>query len=191
MLNIILLNLLPVHVSGTVGNASAASDRQLTVVSTDDPTGAKITYITCTTTDTTDASAILAGDMGEFIHVAGKTDVKFVTTYGKSTTSQAAQVRASADCASSGGTVVLTLATPLQSTSGANQNINTNIVAGMKIQMVPSHRCGLLVAGKGLMCAMPQLPETTPFPSASKADEKSGVSMRVYWGEIPSRINVD
>jgi len=178
-------NLLPVHVSGTVGNATAASDRQLTVVSTDDSTGANITTITCTTTDTTDASAILAGDIGEFIHVAGKTDVKFVTFYGKNPTSQAAQVRVTANAASSGGTVIITLATPFCATSSAKQNINTNIVAGMKIQMVPSHRCGMLVAGRGLMCAMPSLPDTTPFPSSSKVDEKSGVSMRVYWGEIP------
>lgn len=178
-------NLLPVHTSGTVGNAAAASDRQLTVVSTDDPTGANITYITCTTTDTTDASAILAGDMGEFIHVAGKTDVKFVSTYGKVTTSQAAQVRVNANAASSGGTVVIHITPGLCATSCANQNINTNIVAGMKIQMIPTHRCGMLVAGRGLMCAMPQLPSVEPFPSSSKADEKTGVSMRVYWGEVP------
>jgi hypothetical protein len=56
-------NLLPVHVSGSIGNA-AAPNNIMTVVSVNDPTGVNITSITFTEpTSSTDANAIKSGDL--------------------------------------------------------------------------------------------------------------------------------
>jgi len=59
-------NLLPTHVSGTIGD-TAAPNNVMTVVSTNDPTGVNVTQITFSEpTSGTDANAIKAGDLFQF-----------------------------------------------------------------------------------------------------------------------------
>jgi len=178
-------NLLPVHTSGTVGNAAATADRTLTVVSTNDGTGANITQIVCTTTDANDVNAIKAYDLGQFIDgVSGKPDVRFMTFIGQELSANPCQIAVTANATSAAGSVTINITPALCSVSGQNQNINTNIVAGMKILMMPSHRCGLIQGGGALYLAMPRLPEETPFPTANKSDAESGVSLRMYYGSL-------
>lgn len=179
-------NLLPVHYAGTVGNGASAAVQTLTVVRTNDPTGANITQITCTcdASLTNDADAIKAGDVGQFIHVAGLTDLNYLTFIGHQLSANPVQIMATADAGASGTTVVLSINPGLCATATANQNINANIVAGMKIKMMPSHRAGLLVSGDALFLAMPSLPEEIPFPTANKSDAESGISMRMYYGSL-------
>jgi hypothetical protein len=178
-------NLLPTHTSGTIGNSTGASNL-LTVVSTNDPTGANVTQITCSTPVTSDSSAILSGDLGQFVDgVSGQPNMRYLTYRGHVPSSQPVQVRAAATAASSGGgSVVLTLSQPLVSAPGANQNINNVITAGMQIQMMPSHKTGLVVGGNAFFLAMPQLPDEAPYATANKSDPDTGVSMRMYYGSI-------
>jgi len=175
-------NLLPVHVSGNVGNAGGTSN-QLTVISTNDPTGQNITQMTLSGATASDANAISQGDVFQFVDgVAGQTNLRCLTFYGGQLTNQRVQNRITNNAAADGsGHVVINLAVPFQS-SGAintyNQGINANIVAGMKIAVMPSHQTGLLVAGDAAYLAMPRLPDQSPFATANEADPKSGAALR-------------
>jgi hypothetical protein len=176
-------NLLPRHVAGGIGNAATVADRQLTVVSTNDPTGANITQITCTTTDTTDLNAIKLNDLAQFVDgVSGQPNLRYLTFIGHKQSSNPVQVRITADAASTGGTVVINVYPALVSVQGKNQNINNNIVPGMKLQVMPTHRAGLIMSGRPLFLAMPSLPDQTPFPTANKPDDSTGVALRMYYG---------
>lgn len=171
-------NMLPLHEAGTVGNSA----QTLTVVSTDDPTGANITQITFSGATNNDANAIKSGDMGQFSLASG---VKFLTFYGRSTTSQTLQFRSTTNVQANGsGRVTITLAQPLRSLPGLNQNISTNIVAGMTATVLPSHRCGGLVAGDAAYLSMPKLPDEDPFPTSSVVDKDTGAALRTYYGSL-------
>ena len=173
-------NLLPVHLAGNVGiNAST-----LTVISTNDPTGNNITQITFSGAGTSDASAILQYDLMQF---TGAGSPNFLTFTGHNLSSLPVQVQATAQAASDGsGHVTVSISPALCATAGnMNQNININITAGMTVQVLPSHKCGLVVSDNAFYVAMPRLPDTTPFPSASAMDENTMVSVRLYYGVIP------
>ncbi len=175
-------NLLLVHIAGLAGNGSSAAVQTLTVVSINSAG----TEITCTTDASLsgETGVIKAGDVGQFVDgVAGQENVRFLTFIGHQVSANPCQIRATADADATLTTVVLSVNPALNSTAGdPNQNINTPIVAGMKIKMMPSHRAGLITAGNSLFLAMPQLPEEVPFPTANKVDPESGVSIRSYYG---------
>lgn len=178
-------NLLPIHRAGTVGNANPATP--LTVVSTNDPTGANITQITFSGATANDPNAMKAGDLFQFQYgVTGQPDLHYLTFIGHTESAQPVQVRVTADAASDGaGNVIVNILPGLVATAGsANQNINNNIVAGMKVNVMPSHRAGLIVGGNALFLAMPRLPEETPFPTANDHDPDTGVSLRYYYGSL-------
>lgn len=171
-------NLLPIHYAGTLGNDGTV----LTVVSTNDPTGAAITQITCSGAGT-DSDALKSGDLGQFQDgVSGFSNLRYLTFIGHTPSKNPVQIRATANAASSGGNVTFNITPTLQSTPGANQNLTANIVAGMQIKFLPDHRAGLAVCGNGAFMAMPQLPDEDPFKTATKTDMKTGASLRTYYG---------
>lgn len=173
-------NLLPIHDAGTLGDAGTT----LTVVSTNDPTGANITQITFSGAGT-DASAVKSGDLLQFQdNVSGQPNLRFLTFIGHVQSNQPVQVRATADAASSAGAVTISITPALQSTSGSGQNVNSNIVAGMQVKILPSHRCGLVVGGDAFYLAMPRLPDQYPYPTAAEYDPDTGVSMRMTYGSL-------
>lgn len=175
-------NLLPIHVAGNVGvNAST-----LTVISTNDPTGAAITQITLSGATVSDANAIFSGDLAQFIdNVSGQPNMRYLTFIGHVPSNQPVQFRITANAAADGsGHVVLNITPTLQSTPGANQNINNNIVAGMQVSVLPTHRCGLVIGGKAFYLAMPRLPDQYPYPTAAESDPQTGVSMRMTYGSL-------
>lgn len=173
-------NLLPTHVAGTLGQAGTT----LTVVSTNDPTGAAITQITFSGAGT-DANAVKSGDLLQFQDgVAGQPNLRYLTFIGHTVSSQPVQVRATADAASSGGNVTISITPTLQATAGSGQNINNNIVAGMQVKILPSHKCGLVIGGDAFYIAMPRLPDQYPYPTAAEYDPDSGVSMRMTYGSL-------
>ncbi len=173
-------NLLPTHVAGTLGQAGTV----LTVVSTNDPTGAAITQITFSGAGT-DANAVKSGDLLQFQdNVSGQPNLRYLTFIGHVVSAQPVQVRATADAASAGGTVVINITPTLQSTAGGTQNINANIVAGMQVKILPSHKCGLVIGGDAFYLAMPRLPDQYPFPTAAEYDPDTGVSMRMTYGSL-------
>jgi|SRR5579859_96797 hypothetical protein len=175
-------NLLPTHVSGNVG----VNGTTLTVLSTNDPTGAAISQITFSGAGTSDANAIFSGDLLQFQdNVSGQPNMRYLTFIGHVISNQPVQVRALANAASdSSGHVVVNITPTLQSTPGGTQNINNNIVAGMQVKALPSHRCGLVIGGDALYIAMPKLPDQYPFPTAAEYDPDSGVSMRMTYGSL-------
>ncbi len=180
-------NLLPVHVSGTIGD-TAAPNNVMTVVSTNDPTGNNVTQITFTEpTSGTDANAIKAGDLFQFNDgVSGKPNMRFLTFIGQHVTSLPVQFRATADAATVAGAVTVSIETinsvGLVSAANQNQNINHAIQAGMTVTPLPSHQAGWMDAGDAFYLAMPKLPDQSPFDSVSYRDAESGASLRHYWG---------
>lgn len=175
-------NLLPIHTAGNVG----INGTTLTIVSTNDPTGAAITQLNFSGAGTSDASAIKSGDLLQFQDgVSGKPNMRYLTFIGHVVSNQPVQVRATADAASDGGGLVTVNITPtLQSTSGGSQNINNNIVAGMTVKALPSHKCGLVIGGDAFYLAMPRLPDQFPYPTSAEYDADTGVSMRMTYGSL-------
>ncbi len=180
-------NLLPTHVSGTIGN-TAAPNNIMTVVSTNDPTGVNVTAITFTYPGSlTDANAVKAGDLFQFNDgVSGKPNMRFLTFIGHSQSQQPVQFRAIADAASVSGTVTVQVQTingiGLVWAQNQNQNLNNTIVANMTVTPVPSHRAGILMSGDQFYLAMPRLPDESPFTTVNMTDADSGASIRHYFG---------
>ena len=175
-------NLLPVQIAGNVGNNGTT----LTVLSTNDATGAAISQITFSGAGTSDANAIKSGDLIQFQdNVSGQPNLRYLTFIGHTVSAQPVQVRATSDAASDGaGHVVINITPTLQSTSGGTQNINANIVAGMQVKVLPNHKCGLVIGGDALYISMPRLPDQYPFPPAAEYDPDTGVSMRMTYGSL-------
>ena len=180
-------NLLPTHISGTIGD-TAAPNNVMTVVSTNDPTGANVTQITFTEpTSGTDANAIKAGDLFQFNDgVAGQPNMRFLTFIGHEASQQPVQFRAIADAATVAGSVTVTLQTingvGLVWQQNQNQNLNNAIAAGMTVTPLPSHRAGLLHSGDQYYLAMPRLPDESPFTTVQMQDADSGAAIRHYFG---------
>lgn len=180
-------NLLPLHISGSIGNATPPNN-VMTVVSTNDPTGANVTQITFTEpTSGTDANAIKAGDLFQFNDgVSGKPNMRFLTFIGQHATSLPVQFRATADAASVAGTVIVNIETingvGLVWAANQNQNINNAIQAGMQVTPLPSHQAGWMDAGDAFYIAMPKLPDQSPFETVYYRDPESGAGIRHYWG---------
>ena len=181
-------NLLPVHVSGSIAEAAAPAN-VMTVVSTNDPTGANITSITFSVDASVgnDANAVKAGDLFQFNDgVSGKPNLRFLTFIGHQPSQQPVQFRAIADAVSSGNSITVQLQTindvGLVSAGNQNQNLNVAIQAGMTVTPVPSHRAGILMSGDQFYLAMPRLPDESPFTTVSTVDPDSGASIRHYFG---------
>lgn len=184
-------NLLPIHYAGTVGDNATPGGNVLTVISTNDLTGNNITQITCSGAPTSDPNAIKYSDMGQFNDgVSGLPNLRFLTFIGHARSGQKVQFRVTADAGSDGsGHVVLNIYPPLQSTFGANQNITSNIVAGMQLTIAPSHRAGLVSGGSAFYLAMPRLPDQAPFATAAEYDENTQVSIRLTTGSTFGQNN--
>jgi len=176
-------NLLPIHTAGTVGD-TAAPGNVLTLVSTNDPTGANITQLTFSGAGTSDVNAIKAGDLLQFNDgVSGKPNLRYRTFIGHVPSSQPVQFRATADAASTGGgQVTISIFPALVSVQNQNQNLNVALQAGMTVTVLPSHRAGVIMSGKPLYMAMPKLPDQSPFDTVSEMDKDSGASLRHYYG---------
>lgn len=171
-------NLLPIQNAGTLGNNGTV----LTLVSTNDPTGNNVTQLTLSGAGT-DLQAVHAGDLGYFLDgVSGQPNMRYLTYTGHLPSDNKVQVRATASSASSGGNVTITITPALQWTAGLNQNLNNALAAGMQFKLLPSHRCGLLVAGNAGYLAMPQMPDERPYDSYTATDPDTKVSIRNYYG---------
>lgn len=174
-------NLLPVHTSGSTGELTQV----LTVVSTNDPTGNNITQVTLSGANISDFDAIKEFDSFTFQdNVVGQPNQRYLTFMGYIPSASKVQITATADAGSDGaGNVVLNFTPALCATVGnSNQNISFNVVAGMQIKGIKSHRCGLIVGGNALYLAMPQLPDQSPYTTSNMMDSDTGVSMRLYYG---------
>lgn len=175
-------NLLPIHISGDTG----VNAQTLTVISTNDPTGQNVTQITVSGATASDANAVFQGDVFQFKDgVSGFTNVRYLTFTGHVQSANPVTFAATANAgANAAGQVTISINNPLNWAGGANQNVNTPIVAGMQLLTFPSHRAGLIVGGDALYIAMPQLPEQSPFDTANEYDPETGVSVRLTYGSL-------
>lgn len=178
-------NIMPIHTSGNTG----VDGDVLTVVSVDDPTGQNVRQIVCTGatgSGGTDADAIKSGDVFQFKDgVSGHPDMRYLTFTGYLPSANPVQFRATADAASSAGTVTLTIEPGLNWAGGNGKNLNNPIAAGMQILCFPSHRCGGVLGNNALYVGMPRLPNDDPYATSNKVDEHSGVSIKLAYGAIP------
>lgn len=176
-------NLLPIHVAGTEGVEGST----LTVVSVTKNADNAITHILFSGTDANnDADSVKAHDRFQFQDaVAGQPNIRFLTFTGHKPSGQPVQFRAVADAASTGaGQVNVEVYPPLKAASGQDQNLTTEIVAGMQCKVLPTHRVGMITAGDPLFMAMPKLPTQSPYATASEIDKETGVSLRMYYGSL-------
>jgi hypothetical protein len=176
-------NLLPIHISGNTGELAQV----LTVISTNDPSGNNITQITVSGASVGDVDAVHLYDLFQFQdNVANQPNMRYLTFVGHKPSSAFVQFAATASAASDGsGHVTISITPALCSVPGnANQNLQFNVVAGMQIKGLPSHRCGLIVGGDALFLAMPKLPDQPPFYTGNEMDADTGVSLRLTYGAV-------
>ena len=176
-------NLLKTHVAGTEGNAGSV----LTVVSTVLNAEGGVIQITFSGTSApSDPNSIKEFDKFQFSDgVAGEPNLRFLTFIGHKPSQSPVQFRATADAASTAGSqVTVNIFPALQAAAGRDQNINNPIVAGMQVTVLPTHRCGLIMAGNPLFLAMPRLPDEVPYPTSVSQDPNSGASIRQYYGSL-------
>lgn len=173
-------NLQPIHTAGTLGNDGTT----LTLVSTNDPTGNNVTQLTFSGAGT-DSEAVFANDMAQFLDgVDGQPDIRYLTWIGHKRSQNRVQFRVTANAASSGGNVTVTITPALRWQPGLNQNLSTALAAGMQVKFLPSHRAGIVVGGNAFYLAMPALPTVSPFISKTVTDPDTGVSLRNYYGTL-------
>ena len=176
-------NLLKTHSAGSEGNAGST----LTVVSTTLDANGAVTAITFSgASAASDANSVKKYDKFQFNDgVSGLTNLRYLTFIGQKPSQNPVQFAATADAASTAGSqVTVSINPPLQVNGGNNQNINTPIVAGMQVSVLPDHRCGLIYSGKALFLAMPRLPDEDPYKTAVAMDPDSGASIRQYYGSL-------
>ena len=177
-------NLLPVHYSGTEGTVGTT----LTVVSVtyNGVQGAIDTITFSGTNAALDAKSVKQYDKFQFQDGVGSlTNLRYLTFIGHKVSNNPVQFQSLADEESTAGNQVTVTVNPqLQSAPTNYQNLNTPIVAGMQVKVLPSHRAGLLTAGDPLFLGMPQLPNETPYPTGNMIDPETGMSIRQYYGSL-------
>lgn len=174
-------NLLPEHISGSEGQAGVT----LTVVSVVTNADGGITAITFSgTSAASDPDSVKIYDRFQFQdNVAGHPNIRFRTFEGHHPSACPVQFKATANAASTGGSQVTVSIDPvLQAVIGKNQNITQQIVAGMQVKVLPSHRVGMVQSGNQFYVAVPPLPDCDPFMTSVEQDEDTGVSLRMYTG---------
>ncbi len=174
-------NLLPEHISGSEGQAGVT----LTVVSVTTDADGAITAITFSgTSAASDAGSVVIYDRFQFQdNVSGHPNIRFRTFVGHKPSACPVQFKATANAGSTGGSqVTVSIDPPLQAAVGKNQNITQQIVAGMQVKVLPSHRVGMVQSGNQLYAAIPPLPDTDPYTCSNEQDPDTGVSLRMYTG---------
>lgn len=183
-------NLLKTHIAGSCGQAGVT----LTVVSTTqnaDGSYASITFSGASAPS--DPNAIKAYDKFQFNDGVGSfPNLRFLTFIGQEPSQSPVQFAAQFDAAStSGSQVTVTLGTAVGAlplvvgaTNSTQMSITGPILPGMQVSVLPSHRCGLIMAGNPLFLAMPKLPDEVPYPTSAQTDPDSGASLRQYYGSL-------
>lgn len=175
-------NLMPIHVSGNTG----VTGTNLTVISTNDPTGQNVTSITVSGATDSDSAAVLAGDVFQFADgVSGQPNMRYLTFIGHRQSANPVQFRATANAgANASGVVTIQITPALNWAGGQNQNLNNPIAAGMQLLVFPSHRCGGILGGEAMFMALPQLPEQSPYDTANEYDPDTHASLRLTYGSL-------
>jgi len=184
-------NLLPVHVAGDVG-----INGDTLTISAINPLGApadgSITSLSFTGASAlNDPNALLTYDKAQFQdNVAGQPNMRFMTFIGGAVSQNPVQFQIIGGPYASDGAGAIAnvqIFPPLQAGTTISNNaqfINNQVVVGMQIKVLPSHRSGMITAGNPLFLAMPQLPDQVPYPTANAYDPDTGVSIRQTYGSV-------
>jgi len=174
-------NLLPIHTAGSEG-INATTLTVVSVVSNSD--GGVTSIVFSGTNGASDADSVKQYDRFQFQdNVSGQPNLRFRTFVGHKPSANPVQFMATANAASTGGSQVTVTITPaLQATSGKNQNITQQIVAGMQCKVLPSHRVGMVQSGNQFYVAIPPLPDCDPYATSVEQDPDTAVSLRMYTG---------
>jgi hypothetical protein len=170
-------NLLPVHEAGTAGNDNVT----LTVTGVTKVNNA-VTEITFSSAMGAAPEAIKANDKLYFQDPASGTKLRYLTFVGHEVSENPVQFRATEDAAAVAGAVTVKCDPPLRAATGKERNINAEVAVGMTVKVLPTHKCGLIMAGRPLYVAMPRLPKESPFETSSIQDPDTGISLRQYYG---------
>lgn len=187
-------NLLATHVAGDYSQEGA----ELVVVSTNlnaDGSVASINFAVGSPSSPilNSPTAVVAYDKFQFIDQPSVTpNIRFLTFIGGEPSQSPVQFSAQFNAASDGsGNVTVVLGTKSGSLpllagvpSGTQFGITSPIIPGMRVRILPNHRCGVIMSGKPLFLGMPKLPSQEPYPSSSIMDKETGASLRHYWGTI-------
>jgi hypothetical protein len=169
-------NLLPIHTAGSLGDDQ--STLTVTAVTTDADGG--ISAITCSGAGT---GTVVKGDLAWFLDgVSGQADAKYLTFIGHTPSANEVQIQITGNATGVAGDITFNIFPKLYSAAGKNQNVNRAITSGMQLKVLPTHKAGLVCAGKPFFLAMPQLPDQRPFDTSSKADPDSGAAIRMTVG---------
>lgn len=170
-------NFLPIHTSGSCGD----SKDTLTLVSTNDETGQNITQLTFSGASGS-GTVIKSGDLLQFNPSTG---LFYRTFVGHTPSQNRVQMRVINDADKEmSGNVTVNIYPALVSVPGKNQNLNKPLQVGMTAQVMPSHRCGLVVGGKAFFMAMPKLSNYRPYDSYTSVDKETKASLRNYYGNL-------
>ena len=176
-------NLLTEFTAGTEGQNVG---RQLTVVSvgTNPATGGINSLTLSGTTSASDPDCFKENDKIWFVdNVAGQPNMRYMVWNTTVPSRSAVQCRVTANAQSTGGSqVTIGIFPELVAASGNTQNVNNQVQAGMKIQVVNSRLSGLVVGGDAFYLAMPPLPDQEPFATANEVDPVTNISIRMTHG---------
>jgi hypothetical protein len=182
-------NLLPIHYAGTVGNSGLIL--QVSGWTNNGPNGAidtlTLTSASATPITANDVNCIKQYDKMQFLDspTGVYSPLRYLTFTGYKPSDNHVQFQATANATSSSGNTVTVSINPfLQVIPDSNQNLNQAITTGMLVQVMPSHRVGLIYSGGALMVALPPLPMQSPFDCSNKIDPDTGVSIRLTHGTI-------
>lgn len=177
-------NLLQKHIAGTEGQQGTT----LTVYAVNRDADNNIISIEFSGTNAaSDTSSVLAYDRFQMMATTGYETPFFLNFIGAHVSNCPVQFQAASSATSSASSrVIVTLKQPVYvgESKTTAPGISTNIIPGMTAKVLPSHIAGVMYSGDAHMFAMPQMDDVVPYPTATKADDETGIAIRQYYGAI-------
>lgn len=167
--------------AGTVGDEAV----ELTVVSNTpipgDSPGDSTSILVLSGAAGSDPDAVKVGALGQ-ITTAGIYATSFT---GYLNTGLKPQFRVLNNSASTaGGQVTLTVTPALVGTTDPLQSVTTPVVAGMKVQIMPTAIRGIIFPRETMYLSMPKLPPRHPFISGISVDPDFNFSLATFYGSV-------
>lgn len=180
---------LPTHISGT---ASLEGEIEISAVAdstaTDPLTGETINTSTISLTNMTDTTATVVEN--DLLDIGAANGLHYLSYYGYQNTQQDVQCKVITGGTASGGDldiVVYPRLTYDATDVSTDRNLPRDIVtgaAGDKVRIVKSHQKGVMFFDKHMKFVSPRLPNESPYPTGTKMDTETKISLRAYSGSV-------
>jgi len=187
-------NLLPIHTSGTAADNTTnfSTGYGITGFTVTDPsnditTGTQSGSTTITLSGGTNGDTIFLHDFIDIGFLNTSNPLRYLTFTGyhvSENTIQARVITGDTFDGSGNATIVVKPALIHDGTStDVNRNMNRAVIFGDDtVRVAKSHRCGVIYEGSYGKFVCPRLPTKEPYPSASKMEKETQLSIRVYYG---------